>query len=1462
MTSDLLGLVFDEPDSGPPAGDGARFGGRWRLVSAGLSDVWRYGDLQLPAPSGRLLMRGPNGTGKTTALEILWPYLLDLNSAKLAAGRARWTSLKVLMSEGHEHKRRYGYVWLTFASPTTSPGADPTTDGDGPEQQPTLVTYGVRLQYSEGGSPAVKAIAFTVPGQPLDDVPLRAPNRSAFELEQFSDVITSRGGQVFVDDDDSYVAHLATHIWGTTPEELRELAGRIRAVRNPSLLGEVSPKQAADALRASLPGVDQDVLSATADALAASDVTREAFARDSQAATVLADFAQFWAGHVTDIVKTAHSSALDAATVVGQRLKEQQRLEREHRKAHDAYEKAEAELAFYETQKATAETDLRALEKTDAYLAGGQLTELERTATAQARTAATEWKLLDQQVGVVRGATTQQSADLAELVTHLEGLCEEAALLGADPVATEPLLSWTHRPRLTVTVGDQTADPGPGLAVTHDVPAIDALRQRWTELADTHRRRAQAAGLAVTDHQSVATAEAHADKLRQRAEQLEDEVDEHAQRSRRADSEARAAATATLDAVRVWAPAHPDLRGITHDADADAAAGDSDSDSDDVQSPAAFDHALETTDAEGAEFSGTWDVTDGAALDGAEPAHTLGMLDTWATLAVSLAATSAARDEQQAHTHKTGASQRTSDASDLRRQASQLRAGQLLPLPRPNWAAGDDSAALGALLEWHADLADTGEATDRAADDRRSLLEVALAASGLLAATLTGDGARTSTWVVTPTGPVAPVALDTVLSIAPDHPLTDTARAVLSRIGLVDSAVAEHDTGQLLIGKDGTFRAGVLTGDAARAATEQQGEVPAATHIGAGQRLEAARQSAQRLDEQADELHVQAAELRTLAGTLSTRARQTRQRATTFPSRKDLIGAESTRVSAAQQLTRLEGQRTAAGAEADAATRAHRAEHDEWVARTRGNDLPADLDALKTLASEGQQRANNLTGTAGQLATRVQPRLSRLLTVLQNESAVADTLARLKGTAETAHTTSQTIMRTLEQLRLNAGHSIAEAQAKHARLTEELREAAEETGPATTRRNDRQQERSDLSGLLDAATLMLSGAQPAARATLHHLQLMLAQPAVADVLTPAAPPGSDGHGDSSDLPDSVVGEGDSDALLERVERLLTGRRSTPRKLVADRYDRARVDVAHTWTIARGDAGPELPELDLYVLTHDEHEYTPTSGAGRARELATRAEQQLAEDEQAALNEFVIGRLPSAINNAWTKLLDWRGEVNSKMRSAAASSGVGVQVETQLRPDLNEADRIVYDLCCRVTDANRLDEQKQQVGRALQSLIAAATGENMLERLANAVDIRNWVDLNYLVTRPGKPAGRWSPRTGLSGGERRLVVLAPMLAAIAASYDRLGQTGLRLAALDEVPAEVDERGREGLARYLAQLDLDLICTSYLWDGSPGAWDGIDAHDLEAGPDGTVVAFPMLVRGLLQLPGDPSPDTDPP
>jgi len=290
-----------------------------------------------------------------------------------------------------------------------------------------------------------------------------------------------------------------------------------------------------------------------------------------------------------------------------------------------------------------------------------------------------------------------------------------------------------------------------------------------------------------------------------------------------------------------------------------------------------------------------------------------------------------------------------------------------------------------------------------------------------------------------------------------------------------------------------------------------------------------------------------------------------------------------------------------------------------------------------------------------------------------------------------------------------------------------------------------------------------------------------------------------------------------------------------------------------WGVDRTDGYGD--QLDTYQCTYDGAVLTPSAAARLARDLAARAADRLHEAEESALRDFIVGQLPRAIGVAWQDQKDWVDDVNRKMESASASSGVGVRVRKTLRDDLTPAQKTVHRLACGKSAATRSVDEDRELADALKSLLDYADGETFTDRVRQAVEVRDWIHVDYLVHRPDQEPRRWTRNTGLSGGERRLVILAPMLASIAALYDTLPPTALRLAALDEVPAEVDERGREGLARYVAELDLDVICTSYLWDGAPGAWDGVDAHDLEAGPDGVVVAFPMLVRGLEPLPGDP-------
>lgn len=73
---------------------------RYRLERAGIRNVWQYDDHLLEFAEGRLLLRGRNGAGKSKALEMLLPFLLDGDVRRLDTTGTNRTSLRWLMSEG------------------------------------------------------------------------------------------------------------------------------------------------------------------------------------------------------------------------------------------------------------------------------------------------------------------------------------------------------------------------------------------------------------------------------------------------------------------------------------------------------------------------------------------------------------------------------------------------------------------------------------------------------------------------------------------------------------------------------------------------------------------------------------------------------------------------------------------------------------------------------------------------------------------------------------------------------------------------------------------------------------------------------------------------------------------------------------------------------------------------------------------------------------------------------------------------------------------------------------------------------------------------------------------------------------------------------------------------------------------------------------------------------------------
>lgn len=89
---------------------------RWQLNRGGILNLYQYIDEVLDFGGGRLLLRGANGAGKTTAMNMLLPFLLVARLRGLdAAGEQSGTQiLRSWMLDGNDDPQRGGYLWVEF----------------------------------------------------------------------------------------------------------------------------------------------------------------------------------------------------------------------------------------------------------------------------------------------------------------------------------------------------------------------------------------------------------------------------------------------------------------------------------------------------------------------------------------------------------------------------------------------------------------------------------------------------------------------------------------------------------------------------------------------------------------------------------------------------------------------------------------------------------------------------------------------------------------------------------------------------------------------------------------------------------------------------------------------------------------------------------------------------------------------------------------------------------------------------------------------------------------------------------------------------------------------------------------------------------------------------------------------------------------------------------------------------
>jgi uncharacterized protein (TIGR02680 family) len=277
--------LFHEARRQPPPSAAERLG-RWVLHRAGLLNVWQYDRAELAFAGGRALLRGKNGAGKSKALELLLPFVLDGDTRAIdAAGRDR-TTIRWLMTDGRDPGHHIGYAWLELR----------LTDHDGQESFCT-VGAGLRASTSTSGSDTWYFIsdrrvgidlALDVGGECLSVPRLK-------EAVGEDRVVTSAA---------EHRRRVASQLFGLRDEgRYANLIHLLHRLRDPNIGNQVEAGDLAKVLSEALPPLDDQVVQDAASRFDDLDLVKRQLEETERTAAALGRFLDAYRGYTRGVLR-------------------------------------------------------------------------------------------------------------------------------------------------------------------------------------------------------------------------------------------------------------------------------------------------------------------------------------------------------------------------------------------------------------------------------------------------------------------------------------------------------------------------------------------------------------------------------------------------------------------------------------------------------------------------------------------------------------------------------------------------------------------------------------------------------------------------------------------------------------------------------------------------------------------------------------------------------------------------------------------------------------------------------------------------------------------------------------------------------------------------------------------------------------------------------------------------------
>ncbi len=462
---------------------------RWRPRRAGIIGLYEYADQVFDFAGGRLLLRGHNTSGKTKALEVLFPFCLDgdVSPKKLDPFGAGYKDMKWNLVGCTGHDKRVGYVWLEFER----------LDERGAAQR---LTAGIGMRGHQQQSDVARWFFIARNRAVGDDLSLLTGRNPLSKAELAAAL--GDDGEV-MDSQRDYRARLNDLLFGFTGEEQYQTMLRLmRDLRRPHLSKTLDPDRVAAQLTVGLPEVDQGLMRKLAGGLEQLETLERNLARLRDVRERVRRFHQrtysAYARAVirerADALRQAHTAVDTAAEVV---RATQAKLAAERTRAGDATERRDA--ADADLARLSAERD--ALVTSEAWSSIAEVEALREHAATQSRAAASARE---------RGEAAAADAGglEAELITAEAATADRRKQAGAELDVATALADRAGLGPRTGILAQQLRDD----AVTADTwtRLVRELATDWRDVLHRHRalliaaRQASVAAERAREHERAA----------------------------------------------------------------------------------------------------------------------------------------------------------------------------------------------------------------------------------------------------------------------------------------------------------------------------------------------------------------------------------------------------------------------------------------------------------------------------------------------------------------------------------------------------------------------------------------------------------------------------------------------------------------------------------------------------------------------------------------------------------------------------------------------------------------------------------------------------------------------------------------------------------------------------------------------------------------------------------------------